>query len=221
MNSLRSFLVCVLLCTVSACDLAPHAIEHVQESAPTRNNSMLIISNGWHTGFVLQADRLNKALPFLKDRFATAPTDYYEFGWGDKGFYQSREITTGLTLRAMFWSSGSVVHVAAFQEEYPFPRDLGSSLTVLPLSESEFNDLIRFIDNSFARDKEGKVIPLSTGRYGDSQFYEGNGSYSVVNTCNKWTARGLKSAGMDISTPFKLTAGSINDYLDYKVMQKQ
>jgi hypothetical protein len=34
-----------------------------------------------------------------------------------------------------------------------------------------------------------------------------------MNTCNKWTAKGLKSAGMDISPTFKLTADSIMDYL--------
>jgi len=35
-----------------------------------------------------------------------------------------------------------------------------------------------------------------------------------MNTCNKWTAKGLKSAGMDISPTFKLTAESIMDYLE-------
>ena len=34
-----------------------------------------------------------------------------------------------------------------------------------------------------------------------------------MNTCNKWTAKGLKSAGMDISPTFKLTADSIMDYV--------
>ncbi|MFB8829603.1 hypothetical protein ACE0DR_10225 [Azotobacter sp. CWF10] len=30
-----------------------------------------------------------------------------------------------------------------------------------------------------------------------------------MNTCNKWTAKGLRSAGVDIFPAFKLTAGSI------------
>ncbi len=34
-----------------------------------------------------------------------------------------------------------------------------------------------------------------------------------MNTCNTWTAKGLKSAGMDISPTFKLTADSIMDYM--------
>ena len=34
-----------------------------------------------------------------------------------------------------------------------------------------------------------------------------------MNTCNRWTAKGLKSIGMDISPTLKLTAGSVMNYL--------
>ena len=51
------------------------------------------------------------------------------------------------------------------------------------------------------------------GLYGDSQFYKGVGDYHLMNTCNKWTAKGLESAGMDISPTFKLSAGSVMDYI--------
>ncbi len=219
MKNLRAFVVLLVLCGTTACDLAPHAINHVQETAPVRQNVVYVNSHGWHTGFIIGAQRLNEALPFLKERF-TARTLYYEIGWGDKGFYQSHEITTGLTLRAMFWSSRSVVHVVSVPDS-PYEYFSGSKVVELHLSNNEFNDLIRFLNVSFARNSEGGVIPLQAGLYGDSQFYEGNGSYSVVNTCNKWTARGLKSAGYDISTPFKLTAGSIMDYLGSQTPQEQ
>lgn len=219
MKPFRSLLLCLLLCCTSACDLAPHAIDHVQETAPVRQNVVYVNSHGWHTGFVIDAKRLNAALPFLTERF-TARTVYYEIGWGDKGFYQSHEITTELTLRAMFWSIGSVVHLVSVPDS-PYEYFSGSNIVALQLSDSEFNDLIRFIEGSFARTIEGKPIRLQTGLYGDSQFYEGNGSYSLVNTCNKWTARGLKSAGKDIATPFKLTASSIMDYLESQTPQEQ
>ena len=48
---------------------------------------------------------------------------------------------------------------------------------------------------------------------GDSHFYKGEGHYYLMNTCNNWTARGLKSAGLNISPTFKLTAGSIMGFL--------
>jgi len=48
--------------------------------------------------------------------------------------------------------------------------------------------------------------------YDDSQFYAERRLF-LMNTCNKWTAKGLKSAGMDIGTTFTLTAGGVMDYL--------
>ena len=57
------------------------------------------------------------------------------------------------------------------------------------------------------------LLKLQKGIYGDSQFYKGVGNFHLMNTCNKWTAKGLKSIGMGISPTFKLTAGSIMNYL--------
>ena len=68
-------------------------------------------------------------------------------------------------------------------------------------------------ENSFFRNKKGGVVPLNKGIFENSQFYQGEGDYYLMNTCNKWTAKGLKSAGMDISPAFMLTAGSIMDYI--------
>ena len=57
------------------------------------------------------------------------------------------------------------------------------------------------------------MIALGAGIYGDSQFYRGAGEYYLTNTCNKWTAKALQSAGMDISPGFKLTADSVMGYI--------
>ena len=57
------------------------------------------------------------------------------------------------------------------------------------------------------------MLALKNGIYGNSQFYKGVGDYYLMNTCNKWTAKGLKSIGMDISPIFKLTADSIMTYI--------
>ncbi|MCV5148187.1 DUF2459 domain-containing protein, partial [Escherichia coli] len=67
---------------------------------------MYIVSHGWHTGIVVPAANVNRVLPQLDARFAQPK--WYEIGWGDKGFYQAQEITSSLTLQAMFWSTGAV-----------------------------------------------------------------------------------------------------------------
>ena len=37
-------------------------------------------------------------------------------GWGDDGFYRSDKITTGVTLKALFWPTPSVLHVVGFND---------------------------------------------------------------------------------------------------------
>ncbi len=83
----------------------------------------------------------------------------------------------------------------------------------LCLSDGELSALIGFISRSFFRDKSGNLLELQKGIYGDSQFYSGVGDFYLMNMCNRWTAKGLKSIGMDISPTLKLTAGSVMNYL--------
>ncbi len=90
----------------------------------------------------------------------------------------------------------------------------GSEIESLCLSDDNLSALVRFISNSFYKDSNGDIQALKKGIYGDSQFYKGVGNYYLMNTCNKWTAKGLKSAGLDILPTFKLTADSIIDYLE-------
>ena len=137
---------------------------------------------------------------------------YLEFGWGDKGFYQAKEITSGLSMRAIFWPTESVMHVVAVPQnpDIYFPK---SKIEVLCLDNEQYALLISFIEQSFYKDNDGSVIELKNGIYGNSQFYKSVGDYYWMNTCNKWTAKGLESARLDISSTFKLTSDSVMDYL--------
>lgn len=195
---------------LSACSSGPPAIHRQEPYTGIGQNSIYIVNHGLHTGFVIPALSIQAAIPELKTRFKNVP--YIEFGWGDKGFYQAKEITTGLTIRAIFWPTESVIHAAAL----PAPPDSYfpySKTEKVCLTDGELASLIRFISNSFRKDATGAIFPLKSGLYGDSQFYAGVGDYYLMNTCNKWTAKGLRSVGMDISPAFKLTAGSIMNYL--------
>jgi len=158
----------------------------------------------------VSAPDIQQIIPKLRERFGDIP--YIEFGWGDKGFYQTKEITSGLTLRAIFWPTKSVIHAVSVPERADV-YFTGSEVELLCLNDSELLSLLTFILNSFDRNSHGKIIELKKGIYGDSQFYKGVGDYYLMNTCNKWTAKGLKSTGMDICPTFKLTASSVMDYV--------
>lgn len=203
---MKNILSVILLMLIAGCSAKPAVVPSLEDSAGKADNEIYIVSHGWHTGFVVPADDVQRRLPELKQRFGN--TAYIEFGWGDEGFYQAEEVTSGLTLKAIFWPSESVMHAVAV----PVAADeyfSGHEMVKLCLTDGELRSLVDFIEGSFYKDERGEIRRLGDGIYGDSQFYKGVGEYHLMNTCNKWTAKGLRSAGVDIFPAFKLTAGSI------------
>ncbi|MBL4901474.1 MAG: TIGR02117 family protein [Desulfocapsa sp.] len=205
----RVFLLFVFLLH-SACQSKPYVVKETEENTAEENVAIYVVSHGWHTGIVVPAGKIQSNLPQLWKRFGKTP--YIEFGWGDKVFYQAEETTIFLTLRALFWPTESVIHAVAIAEKVDllFP---GSQVEKLCLSSSGYSSLIRFITNSFYKNEQSDIIQLQSGIYGNSQFYQGEGCFYLMNTCNNWTAKALKSAGMDMSPAFKLTSASVMDYI--------
>jgi len=206
---MKNFILLIII-ILGGCSAKPYIVSYAEKFEGSGQNGVYVVSHGWHTGFVIPAPEIQWVIPELEQRFGEIP--YIEFGWGEKWFYQAKETTSGLTLRAIFWPTESVVHSVAVPqkvEEY-FSN---SEVVKLCLSDGELSALIGFISSSFYRDKSGNLFELQKGIYGDSQFYSGVGDFYFMNTCNRWTAKGLKSIGMDISPTLKLTAGSVMNYL--------
>ena len=207
----KQVLLLLVIGSLVACSTKPHVVESSTGQAPwSATAEVFVVGHGWHTGLVVPAAALQWQLPQLWQRFPQA--SHLEVGWGDAGFYQAEEVTSGLTMQAIFWPSRSVVHVVAVpsQVQRYFPA---SQVERLCLDARAMAALLQFMVNSFASDADGKLIPLKKGIYGNSQFYQGQGDYYLFNTCNKWTAKGLKSAGFAISPWWKLRADSVMDYL--------
>lgn len=206
---MKPLLVLNFILIITGCSSKPYVIKTTDISVDSPKE-IYVVNHGWHTGFVVPASTIQKQLPQLKERFNNTP--YIEFGWGDRGFYQAEEITSGLSVQAIFWPTESVMHVVAVPSR-PDIYFANSDVEALCLTEVQYALLISFIEHSFLKDSDGSIIQLKNGLYGNSQFYKGEGDYYLMNTCNKWTAKGLKSAGLDISPMFKLTASSVMDYL--------
>jgi uncharacterized protein (TIGR02117 family) len=176
------------------------------------------VSNGWHTGVIVPAWRINALLPGIKARFvkSNASSDnepsYYEIGWGDQGFYEAKEITTWMAVQALFNSPGSVMHVVAVNN--PQKEFANIQLVKFCLDDAQLVSLEKYIVSSFAVNSNGQIISRRPGLYGDSQFYEGAGTYHFLNSCNTWAAKALRSAGFDISPTFKLFARQVMNNMD-------
>jgi uncharacterized protein (TIGR02117 family) len=196
---------------LAGCATLPRALPPVRESPPApATRTFHVLSHGWHTGIALPAADLNRHLPDLARRFPGCA--YYEIGWGDAGFYQSSVVTAGLALQAMFHSPGTVVHVAGFNT--PPPAYFGhSEVLTVSVAGANYSNLLRYLESSFALDADGRPVPRGPGLYGNSAFYAATGSYHACNTCNKWTAKALSSAGVGVSPAFSLTSDSVMDKL--------
>jgi uncharacterized protein (TIGR02117 family) len=214
----RVYFSFVLLIMISACSDKPKIIQHMERYTGAGHNEVYVVSHTWHTGFVMPSVKVYESMPALEERFG--PSVNIEFGWGDRKFYQAEEITTGLALRAILWPTETVVHAVAVPENL---RDYfaNSQMELLCLNDAELSSLVTFISNSFKKNQSGEVELLAKGIYGDSQFYKGAGDYHLFNTCNEWTAKGLKSIGMDILPATKLTAESVMNYLGENSLRRK
>jgi len=201
---LSTALIATLL-VVCACSTKPHVVKTTEIVVPAAT-TVYVVRHGWHTGFVIPAATIQSLLPELVSRFGNTP--YIEFGWGDKEYYQTEEKSLGLTLRAVLWPTDSIVYTQAIPEQPDF-YFADSEMEILCLENRQYALLVSFIENSFYRNKDRNIVFSQTGPLENSLFFRGVGEYYLFNTCNTWTARGLKSAGLDVSPAFKVQAGGV------------
>ncbi|NOR51922.1 MAG: DUF2459 domain-containing protein [Gammaproteobacteria bacterium] len=153
-----------------------------------------LVSHGWHAGIVLERQLLSEYIEVLQQDFANA--EYLEIGWGDSDFYQTPDPHIGLILKAGLLPSESVLHLVGFNGDvtHYFPY---SEIIELKVTPEQLDELVINIAASFTMDGKGKTVSLGRGLYGDSRFYSSKESYHIFNTCNVWTARALRRAGLD------------------------
>ncbi|MDA1274704.1 MAG: DUF2459 domain-containing protein [Verrucomicrobia bacterium] len=198
-------LICVLLPIIATGCLRPVTGVFPPGKGQAQHR-VYVVDHGWHTGLVVSTKDLTAdASPASRE---LASTPLVEMGWGDEGFYRAQSITLGLVTRAVFWPTPTVLHVVGVDrevEEY-FPA---SGITAVDLSDEGLRRLCAFLSSSYDRDGANRPMDLGPGIYGDSRFFRATGKYYFPNTCNKWTARALRSAGCPISPFYAVRAGNV------------
>ncbi len=124
---------------------------------------------------------------------------YLQFGWGDRTWYietptwSDANLLSGL--RALVLQNPAALFVTGHPQ---VPRYPGETVKCVGLSETDYQALVEFIDHSFkGRLARKQRIPLPAERWG--AFYEATGRYSLLRTCNAWTADALHAA--NVTTP--------------------
>jgi len=172
------------------------------DSLPTEGVEVFVCSNGVHTDLVLPAvtDVMDWTVVLPRSDFPLAPADatHLSFGWGDRAFYlETRhwsDLNPRTAWRALFGGGPTVLHVHHLRRPVA-----GEDCGRLVLGHGAYGRLVAYVRAAFRSDR-----PILGASYsGDDRFYEANGTYSPVLTCNEWTARALRAAGvpMGIWTP--------------------
>ena len=179
----------------------------------SKDRTIYLVSGKRHSGIVVKQSDIPKELWFEKKDFPNH--ELIEVGWGDREYYMAKEVTSGLGMKALFLPTSSVLHVVGFnspiQDFFPDSKVFEFMVT----AEGVVN-VCQFIDNSYKRDSHQNSFCLGKGNYGDSKFYSAKGTFSWLNTCNTWSGRALKSAGVPIRAFLLISANDLqNEALKY------
>lgn len=198
----RTFLIllsALLLPLLFACSLQHFAEETAQPSisdvrcGDESDRTFWVINLGWHSGIVVRSEDLNEEM--RKSLAPVSSLPYIEFGWGDKDFYMSTEYSWGKALHAALFSGGSVVHIAGFSESAFAEHIAGNEVVRVAAGEKQINSLLAFISSYIVHDQNGEIIRLGRSLYGEGFFVEACGRFSLLFTCNTWTAEAVHVAG--------------------------
>lgn len=168
--------------------------------------AIYVINHGWHTGIAVRRADIPEGV--WAEHTEVADSEYLEVGWGNREFYMAPEGTPGLALKAVLWPSPGVLHIVGFDGPVQqfFPQ---REIVEILVSARGFRGLAAFIADAYAKDDSGRTMDLRRGHYANSRFYAAREKYSLLKTCNTWTARALRSAGLPITSLYAVSAGNV------------
>ncbi|UIE39375.1 DUF2459 domain-containing protein [Leptodesmis sichuanensis] len=168
--------------------------------------TIYLTSDGFHTNFIVPVEtaayRWQEHLNLEAiGKTPAASYRYLQFGWGDRRFYMETpswdQVNPTEALRALFyWRNDSAIFVKGHPQVPHYPNE---QLKCLRLGKTDFLALMNFINSTFQVGADGHKQRLGSGQDRDSSFYAAIGSYSILKTCNSWTADGLRVA--NVNTP--------------------
>ncbi|WP_333852066.1 TIGR02117 family protein [Epilithonimonas sp.] len=194
------FLIGVVFLYIILSLLLPMIPVKAEETSDPKIVEAYILTNGVHTDLVVPVKSKyidwSQKLPFENTKGKDSDQNFIAFGWGDKGFYLDTptwaDLKFSTAFKAAFWLSESAMHCTYYKK-----MTVADDCKKIMLTEKQYQDLIKFIDDKFDKDPEGKYILIKTDAvYGNNDaFYDAKGSYNFAYTCNTWANDGLKAAG--------------------------
>lgn len=159
-----------------------------------------IYTNGVHTDIVMPVKNdmqdWSTKIPFANTKSKKTDYNYIGVGWGDKGFYLDTptwaDLKFSTAFKAAFWLGESAMHCTYYRT-----MTEADDCKIIMISRSQYKKLVQFVNDKFDKDQNGNFILIPTNAvYSDNDaFYDAQGKYSFLYTCNTWSNDALKAAG--------------------------
>ncbi len=162
-----------------------------------------LVDHGWHTDIGVPAAELSGTMAGFRAVFPGARAVL--FGFGKRTFLTAKTDRWEEFLVGPFPGPGAML-VAGLAE--PPDAAFGVARTVkLVLPPGGAPALSAFLARSFATDRAGRPLLIARGPWVGSLFYAARDTYALGNTCNDWSLRALRAAGLPVSAAGVLLAG--------------
>ena len=163
--------------------------------------TLYFTNNGLHTHVVVSCKALRALVPDLSQYVGNDA--WLQIGWGDAGYYGAAKQTLLLGVLALFTPTAAIVGVRCINDlSADFPKS--TRLYPIILDQTAMNAALALVSRHFKLNQSGRLTLVREKPTGEL-FFASIGTYSILNTCNNWTAYVLQEAGLKISP--KLTIG--------------
>lgn len=180
--------------------LLPFIQVSAKDDGEKKEIPIYIYTNGVHTDIVMPVKNdlhdWSAKIPFANTASKRTDYTYIGIGWGDKGFYLDTptwaDLKFSTAVKAAFWMSESAMHCSYYRT-----MTEAADCKKIMISRKQYLDLVKFVDAKFDKNENGNynLIPTKAVYSDNDAFYDAQGSYSFLNTCNTWANDALKSAG--------------------------
>jgi uncharacterized protein (TIGR02117 family) len=167
---------------------------------PKEGISIFVETNGVHVSLILPissrgADLAGVIRPEHLANRALYGT-HAMIGWGHGRVYRSaqawKDVKSGDIGSAVVGSDDTTLHIYHLIDPQP-----NSNRKQFRVSEAQYHLIVKNVRATFRLAKDGQSTAHPA--YGPNNlFYDSNGRYSAINTCNEWTAGVLRRAGVQI-----------------------
>jgi uncharacterized protein (TIGR02117 family) len=173
--------------------------------ADSAGDPIWLVSNGFHTSIAVRRADVPRVFSALSD---DTQAEHLLIGWGAAIYYTARKITPVLFCRATCFPTASALHIVPVRGPLArrFPH---SDILRFDVSREQMAELSRFLSDAVRRYPSGKPVVLGPGYFPRSHFYAGRHIFWFPVTCNIWSARALRRAGVPVNAATSVTAASL------------